>query len=65
MSGQAQCSNCGSTVTCGCQRRTASDGKQCCVSCIVKYEASIHPNSKKDDQVLTVKQALIHAQSPK
>ena len=32
------CTNCGATLTCGCQRRTASDGTLCCDQCIQKYE---------------------------
>ena len=32
------CQNCGSRLSCGCQKRTASDGKQCCSKCITAYE---------------------------
>jgi hypothetical protein len=44
------CNNCKTHLSCGCQRRTASDGKQCCDSCIAEYEArltSIKPISPK------------------
>ena len=34
----ANCPNCGAKLSCGCQRRTASDGKQGCVQCIPAYE---------------------------
>ena len=34
----SKCSNCGSTMTCGCQKRTASDGKQVCSTCATAYE---------------------------
>ena len=34
----AQCQNCQSTLTCGCQQRTASDGRSVCANCIVAYE---------------------------
>lgn len=34
----AICSNCGAKLACGCQRRTASDGTQCCDGCIKIYE---------------------------
>lgn len=30
----AKCSNCGATMSCGCQRRISSDGKQGCTKCI-------------------------------
>lgn len=35
------CSNCGTRMSCGCQRRTASDGKSCCSKCINTYEAKL------------------------
>jgi hypothetical protein len=37
------CSNCGSQLSCGCQRRTASNGTECCENCIAGYEAMLHP----------------------
>lgn len=37
------CSNCGSQLSCGCQKRTASNGTVCCENCIVGYEAMLHP----------------------
>jgi hypothetical protein len=36
-----QCSNCNSSITCGCQDRVASDGKRVCANCITSYEAKI------------------------
>jgi len=35
------CPNCKVTLGCSCQKKTASDGKVVCQSCIVKYEAAI------------------------
>lgn len=29
-----KCPNCGSKLSCGCQKRTSSGGKQCCSKCI-------------------------------
>jgi hypothetical protein len=54
------CPNCGSKLSCGCQRKTASDGKQGCTQCIPAYEKSISiKNShQKDDQQLTVEQRI-------
>ncbi len=37
-----KCPNCGNTLTCGCQKRVASDGAQVCTSCIASYEIKIH-----------------------
>ena len=37
----ASCPNCGAKLTCGCQRKTASDGKQGCVQCIPGYEQKL------------------------
>ena len=37
------CGNCGIQLSCGCQRRDASDGKSCCDQCIDIYERSIAP----------------------
>ncbi len=36
-----KCQNCGNTLSCGCQRRVASDGKNCCTACIATYEAKL------------------------
>ena len=35
------CENCGSSITCGCQDRIASNGKRVCANCITSYEAQI------------------------
>lgn len=37
----ANCPNCGAVITCGCQRKTASDGKQGCTQCIPAYEQAL------------------------
>ena len=42
----AKCSNCSKTMSCGCQRRTASDGKAVCSSCLSLYEKSLKPAAK-------------------
>ncbi len=36
-----KCANCGLTLSCGCKKRTASNGKSCCVSCVTNYETQI------------------------
>lgn len=42
----AQCNNCRTKLGCSCKRRTASDGKGCCVKCISGYERTLKHNSK-------------------
>ncbi len=37
----AKCLNCSKTITCGCQKRKAKDGKEVCSSCVVSYEAKL------------------------
>ena len=38
------CPNCHKPMSCGCQKRTASDGKTVCSSCQSSYEAKIKLN---------------------
>ena len=35
------CNNCKSRLSCGCQKRSAKDGKDCCHSCVHGYNATI------------------------
>lgn len=37
----AVCPNCNANITCGCQRRTASDGKSVCTNCQALYEKKL------------------------
>jgi len=37
----ATCANCKGKMSCGCQKRTASDGKTACSKCINNYEAQL------------------------
>ena len=43
------CANCKTKLSCGCQRRKASNGQQVCSNCIGKYEAKIKANQAKDN----------------
>lgn len=43
----ANCVNCGAKLSCGCQRKTASDGKQGCVQCIPAYEQGLKERGRK------------------
>tara|TARA_R100001509_G_scaffold158669_1_gene124152 strand:+ start:987 stop:1124 length:138 start_codon:yes stop_codon:yes gene_type:complete len=45
MAAGVKCMNCGKRLSCGCQKRTASDGKQVCSTCASSYEAKL--KSKK------------------
>jgi hypothetical protein len=35
------CNNCKAGLSCGCQRRVASNGTNVCTNCIAKYEAAL------------------------
>jgi transcription elongation factor Elf1 len=35
------CLNCGKKLSCGCQKKTASDGKSVCSSCLTQYNESL------------------------
>jgi hypothetical protein len=35
------CLNCGTKLSCGCQKRVASDKKSVCGTCLSSYEASL------------------------
>jgi len=37
----ANCPNCKTRLTCGCQKRTASNKAQVCSNCISKYEMGL------------------------
>lgn len=52
----AKCPNCKSNLTCGCQKRVASNGVQCCTLCIATYENSIKSVPQPTVQRLYVKQ---------
>jgi hypothetical protein len=41
------CPNCNSQITCGCQKRTASDGKQVCSNCLNAYENTLKAEKEK------------------
>lgn len=41
------CPNCKNKLSCVCQRRTASDGKQCCSKCVVQYNNSIDKSKQQ------------------
>jgi transcription initiation factor TFIIIB Brf1 subunit/transcription initiation factor TFIIB len=50
------CPNCGSQITCGCQDRTASDGKKVCSNCVALYEQQIKPQNQTPNENLSTQQ---------
>lgn len=40
------CPNCHRILSCGCQKRTASNGNVVCANCIASYELSLLTKSK-------------------
>lgn len=53
----ATCPNCKSKLSCGCQKRTASDGATVCTICKASYEAKLKnivksPNAPSNVKVL-------------
>jgi len=40
------CQNCGTQLTCGCQKKKASNGNFVCKSCIYKYEQALKSGSQ-------------------
>jgi len=45
----AVCSNCKSQLSCGCQRKIASDKTSVCNNCIGQYEAKLKTQKTKED----------------
>ena len=43
------CGNCKAKLSCGCQKRKASDGQQVCANCLAKYEAKLKVNKPNDN----------------
>jgi hypothetical protein len=49
------CPNCGNVMSCGCQRRTASNGTSVCSSCLAAYEVKLQ-NEQQENTVNKNKQ---------
>lgn len=43
------CQNCGKQITCGCQKKIASNGKQVCSSCVGNYEQTLKINKAQQN----------------
>ena len=57
------CQNCGTKLSCGCQKRTATDGKDVCSSCLNTYENNL--TKQKAEQLEQLKIAAMNAASQK
>ena len=42
----SQCSNCNQKLSCGCQKRNASNGVQVCTNCLSSYESKIQATNQ-------------------
>jgi transcription initiation factor TFIIIB Brf1 subunit/transcription initiation factor TFIIB len=42
------CPNCNTKLSCGCQKKVASDGKQVCSNCLTVYENKLKANALKN-----------------
>lgn len=43
------CSNCKAKLSCGCQKRKASNGQQVCSNCLAKYETQLKANNSSNN----------------
>ena len=48
------CQNCQSKLSCGCQKRIASDGKEVCSSCVTTYENGLTNKKRMAEEQLKV-----------
>jgi len=44
------CTNCGHQITCGCQKRTASNGVEVCSNCVAHYEDRLREQAQQLQQ---------------
>lgn len=47
-----KCQNCHKSLSCGCQKKTASNGTIVCTSCINAYEAALKSKNKPGSSLL-------------
>jgi hypothetical protein len=46
------CQNCGSKLSCGCQKRISTDGKEVCSNCVTTYENNLVKMKKATEEQL-------------
>jgi hypothetical protein len=56
----SQCSNCNQQLSCGCQKRNASNGVQVCSNCLSSYESQI----KATNQPSVITEAEVKTEIP-
>lgn len=56
----SQCLNCNQTLTCGCQRRNASNGVQVCTNCLSSYESQIQVTNQSSINIETETKITLH-----
>lgn len=44
---ESKCLNCGSLITCGCQRRITKEGKPACTNCLALHEKELDQQRKQ------------------
>ena len=49
----AKCANCGANMSCGCQKRTASNGASACSTCINTLEGTLKKSNVITPQIET------------
>lgn len=55
MASRALCPNCKKVLSCGCQLKTASDGRRVCNSCKSNYELNLKQSCQLVQTVITAK----------
>ena len=61
----AICPTCNSKLSCGCQRRSASDGASVCSLCIGKYEVNLKNKKSVNPQPTTPNNLQVFYNPPK
>lgn len=56
----SQCLNCNKQLSCGCQRRNASNGVQVCSNCLSSYEAQIQVVNQQSVSTETKTKVISH-----
>jgi hypothetical protein len=46
------CQNCGSKLSCGCQKRIASNGREVCGTCVTNFENQLKLKTQSETQVV-------------
>ena len=55
----ALCGNCKKTLGCSCKKRTASDGKSCCATCVNTYEKTIRKSKTRNSKNMITSPGII------